>query len=36
MHSALTHPAAIGFDLRGRSGYNQSGPDAAEGGTRAY
>ena len=36
MHSALMGTAVTGFDLRDRSGYNQSGPDAALGGTRAY
>ena len=36
MYFALTSPAAIGFDLRDRSGYNQSGPDADKGGARAY
>ena len=36
MHPALTQFAVIGFDLRDRSGYNQSGPDAALGGTCAY
>ena len=36
MHSALKQPAVIGFDLRDRSGYNQSSPDAVEGGPRAY
>ena len=36
MHPTVTQSAVIGFDLRDRSGYNQSGPDAALGGTRAY
>ena len=36
MHPALTQSAVIGFDLRDRSVYNQSGPDAALGGIRAY
>ena len=36
MHPALMRSAAIGFDLRNRSGYNHSGSVTAMGGTSAY
>lgn len=36
MHSALMGTAVTGFDLRDRSGYNQSGPRIASGGNCAH